>query len=30
LDFFSEHAAENIGDPLVGELDRTVQALPPC
>src|SRR5262252_4602683 len=25
LDFFSEHAAENIGDPLVGELDRTVQ-----
>jgi 2-dehydro-3-deoxyglucarate aldolase/4-hydroxy-2-oxoheptanedioate aldolase len=24
LDFFSEHAAENIGDPLVGELDRTV------
>ena len=25
LNFFSEHAAENIGDPLVGELDRTVQ-----
>ena len=25
LDFYSEHAAENIGDPLVGELDRTVQ-----
>src|SRR5260370_10429653 len=25
LDFYSEHAAENIGDPLVGELYRTVQ-----
>src|SRR5215831_718096 len=25
LDFFSEHAAENIGDPLIVELDRTVQ-----
>src|SRR5215469_3700456 len=25
LDFFSEHAAENIGDPLVSKLDRTVQ-----
>src|SRR5262249_7220334 len=25
LDFFSKHAAENIGDPLIGELDRTVQ-----
>src|SRR6516225_10819679 len=26
-DFFSEHAAENIGDPLVGELDRTIQRI---
>ena len=27
LDLFSEHAAENIGDPLVSELDRTVQGV---